>query len=240
MTNSVYSLLSGQIGLRNHLNVVANNLANVNTSGFKGQDTLFRSHVERLDMTGERLNMALDHDTYRNFRQGALNPTGNPLDLAIEGDGLFAYETPNGTAYGRDGRLARDVNGDLVTMTGYRILDAAGAPITINADAPSFSVANNGTISTPDGQIVGQVGVYQTDTTALNAIGDGLFTTEQPVELKVDGVVRQGMTEASNVQSVIELTNLITLQRAYERGKSLMDKEDERITNMLRTLGRSS
>src|SRR5690606_3316078 len=145
--------------------VVTNNIANMNTTAFKAERTIFQEHLERLGPVGQREDQSyvIDSATYRDLSQGRLEATGNPLDIAIEGEGWFAYNTEEGPVYGRDGRLLIDDMGRLATTDGKPILDIHGAEIVLPLEeAHLIDIAADGTVSA-EGLILGQIGIFQFD-----------------------------------------------------------------------------
>ena len=236
MSNPISVLLSKQIGLRQQVDVIANNVANISTTGFKREDLAFASHIERLDLPGDSLALAKVQSSHTDFRPGALARTGNAFDFAIEGAGFFAVETAAGVRYTRDGRFGTNQLGELVTSTGHRVLDEGGAPILIPAEISDLTISSDGVLSGPDGAAFGALGVRQLPEGFLRREADGLFVADAEPELAVDARVVQGFLESSNVNPVQELTDLIEAQRAYERGRAMVDSEHERIRQMIEKL----
>jgi flagellar basal-body rod protein FlgF len=236
MTNPIYTLLSKQVGLRQQVDVIAHNVANLSTTGFKREGLAFASHVERLDVPGDSLAMAEVRASHTDFSAGPLERTGNPFDFAIEGDGFFAVQTPAGVRYTRDGRFSSNALGELVTATGHRVLDEGGAPIVVPAQVSEITVSADGTLRGPDGRPLGVLGVRALPDGFLRREADGLFASEAEPEAAPEARVVQGFLEGSNVNPIRELTELIEAQRAYERGRAMLDTEDERIRRMIEKL----
>jgi flagellar basal-body rod protein FlgF len=236
MSNSISALLSKQVGLRRHVDVIAHNLANVSTTGFRREDLVFATHVEHLDLPGGSLALAKVGSTKTDLRPGGLESTGNPFDFAIEGEGFFAVETAAGVRYTRNGRFSTNQLGELVTTAGLQVLDDGGAPIVIPGTVAEISLSADGTLSTSEGVPLGVLGVRALPAGFLQREADGLFATEVEPEPAADARVVQGFLEASNVNAVQELTDLIEVQRAYERGRNMLDAEDERIRRMIEKL----
>jgi flagellar basal-body rod protein FlgF len=236
MTNPISALLSKQVGLRQQVDVIANNVANLSTTGFKREDLAFATHVERLDLPGGRLALARVESTSSDLRPGPLARTGNPFDLAIDGSGFFAVETAAGIRYTRDGRFSANQLGELVTTTGHRVLDDGGSPIIIPPEAAAITLSSDGMLSAADGAPLGMLAIRELPDGFLRREADGLFATEAEPEPVVDAKVVQGFLEGSNVNAVRELTDLIEAQRAYERGRAMLDAEDERIRRMIEKL----
>jgi flagellar basal-body rod protein FlgF len=223
------------MALQNQLEVVANNLANVNTTGFKGADSLFAQYVFKLDQNERAFKdkVAFVHDfgLIRNLSQGALNFTGNTFDVALQGEGYFAILGRGGVEnYTRAGSFTKNTEGFLSTMEGRLVLGTNGAPISIPADAGEIIIQGDGTVAERNGRNFGQLRIVrfenernlkQVDGTAFRAEGD------QPIPLQRPSVA-QGVLEASNVTPVVEITRLINLNRAYQETARLVTQEDER------------
>lgn len=238
MENATYTALTRQSGLMNEMRVVANNIANSSTTGYRSEGVIFAEHVKSLGPDNPSLSMATATARETEFSQGALTQTGGPFDLAIEGDGFFLIETPQGERLSRAGAFTPNENGDLVTPEGFRVLDAGGAPVFVPQGAGPVGIAPDGTISA-GGQPVGQIGLV-TPTDPLGMIReDGVrFRADGGYEQNVTGRMLQGFVEESNVDPVLEVTRMIEVQRAYELGQSFIDKEDERIRAAIQALGK--
>lgn len=238
MENATYTALTRQSGLMNEMRVVANNLANMNTTGFRSEGVIFAEHVKALGPNDPSLSMATASARETILEQGGLAQTGGSFDLAIEGDGFFLVETPGGERLTRAGAFTPNENGDLVTPEGYPVLDAGGAPVFVPQGAGPVGIAPDGTISV-GGQPVGQIGIVN----PVNVLGmvreDGVrFRADDGHEPALTGRMVQGFLEESNVNPVLQVTRMIEVQRAYELGQSFLDKEDERIRSALRALGK--
>lgn len=237
MENATYTALTRQAGLMREMRVVANNIANLSTTGFRTEGVVFAEHIKSLGPDDPSLSMATAAVRDTLLAQGALAQTGGTFDFAIEGDGFFLVETPGGERLTRAGSFMPNQDGDLVTPEGYRVLDAGGAPVFVPQGAGPVGVAPDGTISA-GGQPVGQVGLVR----PLNLIGmireDGVrFRADDGFEPALDARVLQGFLEESNVDPVLQVSRMIEVQRAYELGQSFLDKEDERIRGAIRALG---
>ncbi|HEY9022193.1 MAG: flagellar hook basal-body protein [Paracoccaceae bacterium] len=247
MDNSTYISLSLATALRRQLDVTANNMANTSTAGFKGERVVFSSFLHRDESaaTGDT-SFLIDRGSYVDQQQGAITVTGNTLDVALKGEGWFGYETPQGQrAYGRDGHFAVDAQGALMTMSGARVLDIGGNPINLPPDALNdLSISRNGTISSLANGVISQIGVFTLpDVQSYERIGNGMF-----IQPDLDGIrpaipdgtteVVQGAIEGSNIQPVVEMTRMMSIQKAYERAVELMNGEDDLRRDMLRRVGR--
>jgi len=237
MDNALYASVSRQSGLLNEMRLVANNIANISTTGFKSESLLFEEHISALGQH-RSLSMATASPRDTAMHQGAMTQTGGTFDLAIEGDGFFMIDTPEGQRLTRAGSFTPNAEGDLVTSDGFRVLDAGGAPVFVPQGAASIGIGADGTISA-DGQPVGQVGVFlpENETDLIREGGVRFSSATEPLPVP-NARMLQGYLEDSNVDPVLQIARMIEVQRAYELGQSFADKEDERIRGVIETLGR--
>ncbi|MEW2919465.1 flagellar hook-basal body complex protein [Ruegeria sp. ANG10] len=235
--DTAYTTLSRQSGLMNEMRLVANNIANANTTGYRAQGLVFSEFVR--DLPGNpSLSMARAEVRNTSLQQGLLTETGSQFDFAIEGDGFFMVETPSGNRLTRAGAFSPSAEGDLVTMDGHRVLDSNGAPVFIPPDAASIDVGSDGTLSI-EGQLLGQIGVYRVaDPKTLVREGSTQFRAEGEIDPVENPVVLQRFLEGSNVNAVEQVTRLVEIQRAYELGQSFLETEDERLRGALKALMR--
>lgn len=234
MDNTGYTTLSRQSGLMREMQIVANNLANMSTTGFRQEGLIFSEHVVRLE-EGPSVSMAGATVRNTSMLQGALTMTGGRLDLAIEGNGYFMVETPLGERLTRAGSFSANGEGDLVTNDGFRVLDAGGAPVFVPPDAADLAVSTDGTVST-GGRPIAQIGLYlPVDDNGLVREDGVMFRSEAGVEPALDGRILQGFLENANVNAIDQITRMIEVQRAYELGQSFLDAENERQREALRT-----
>lgn len=244
MENTSLIALSRQSTLRRQMDVIANNIANMNTSGFKGEKMLFRQHLVQSrggeNVLGDKLHFVRDLATVRDMSEGPLKKTGNPLDVAIRGKGLLAVETPDGERYTRNGSLQLDPEGNLVTQAGHRVLDDAGQPIQFGPGDSNVEISRDGTVASEAGQI-GKLKVVEFENpNDLQLIAGGLYdASSAPIPAEKPEVV-QGMVEGSNVEPVIELAKMIEVSRAYAGVKQMIDAEDQRIKKMVQEYGRTA
>lgn len=228
MDSTGYITLTRQSGLMREMQVVANNIANAATTGFRQEGVIFSEYVQGVQ-DGASLSMGQGNVRQTSLEQGNLTQTGGTFDFAIEGDGFFLIETPDGERLTRAGSFTTNGEGDLVTQDGYRVLDVGGAPVFIPPDAQSLSVSADGTISA-DGALAGQIGlVIPTNPTGMTRQSGVLFTAEEGFEPSETARIAQGFVEASNVDAIGQLARMIEVQRAYEMGQSFLDSEDERV-----------
>lgn len=234
MDNPGYIALTRQSGLMREMRVIANNVANMSTTGFRQSGLIFSEHVKSVS-DGPSLSMANGNVRDTSFIQGALMRTNGAYDLAIEGPGFFLVATPRGERLTRAGGFTPNAEGDLVTMDGYRLLDAGRAPIFIPPDAKDIAVGSDGTLSRESGPI-GQIGLYQpTDRNNLIREDGVFFRSDNGIEPVTTGRVLQGFLEGANVDPLTQIARMIEVQRAYEMGQKFLEAEDERIRSATRT-----
>jgi len=238
MDNSSYVMLTRMSGLRREMSVVAHNIANAATTGFRKEGVVFSEFVVGLGRQEPSVSMALGNTRQTLTLQGAMSQTNGNFDFAIEGDGFFQLETAQGPRLTRAGLFTPNQVGELVNPDGHRLLDLGGAPIFIPPDAQQVTMARDGTLSA-DGAPIAQVGVFQPqDPVTLTRAAGTLFQVEGEIIPVAQPQILQGFLEDSNVNPMIELTRMIDVQRAYERGQRMLDREDERIRSVIQALGR--
>lgn len=231
-----YTTLNRQSGLMREMGIVANNIANSSTTGFRREGVVFSEYVVALDQDPS-LSMAYASGRNVDLSQSTLSQTGGQFDMAIQGEGFFLIETPQGERLTRAGSFTPSAEGELVTPDGYRLLDAGGAPVFVPPDAKGVALAADGTLST-NGQPIAQVGLWQpTDPLALRHQTGTLFDGGE-LEPAEGAAILQGMLEDSNVEPVSEIARMIEVQRSYELGQKFLDAEDERVRGVISTLGR--
>lgn len=235
METAGYVTLTRQSGLMREMEIIAHNIANAATTGFRQQGLVFSEYIEAVQ-NGDSLSMAAARVKKTSLAQGILTQTGNPLDLAIEGNGYFQLETPNGVRLTRAGAFNVNATGDIVSADGHLVLDIDGAPINVPPGEADLTVAADGTLSLGD-QLLGQLGIVEPEQGAdLRREAGVLFQTDSALVASPDGLVLQGHLEGSNVDAISQLTRLIEVQRAYEMGQRLLDMGDERSKSVLQTL----
>jgi flagellar basal-body rod protein FlgF len=243
MDNALYVGLSRQMVLRRQLDIVANNIANVDTTGFKVESLMEKTNPGEPAFTlqGPRPVKFVGEDgVARDFGQGGLRRTDAPLDLGIEGQGFFQVTTPDGPRFTRDGRFRMDDTGKLVTEGGFPVADDGGGEITLDPDQGQVTVAADGTV-TQGTTRVGKLGVVKFATLAtLEKTGDNLYrnTSNQTPTQAEDARIRQGMLEDSNVKPILEITQMIEVSRAYEQMAKIMDSNAELSKSAVQRMGR--
>ncbi len=230
-----YTALTRQSGLMREMQAVANNIANISTTGFRREGLIFSEYVKRVD-GAPSLSMASGNTRNVDLTQAAVTQTGASFDFAIQGDGFFLIDTPEGERLTRAGSFTPSSDGELVNNDGYRLLDQGGAPVFIPPDARSIALSQDGTLSA-DGLPIARIGLWQpTDPTSLRHQAGTLFSAAE-LEPAEDATILQGFLEDSNVNPITEIARMIQVQRAYELGQGFMDKEDARIRGVIQTLG---
>jgi len=243
--NAAYVALSRQMTLRRQLDVVANNIANANTTGFKVEQLMVETEIgakARNDAIRPGASFVLDRGLGRDFGQGALQQTGRALDFAVDGEGaFFKIADATGEAYTRDGAFTVDPTGKLVTKAGDAV-QGDGGDIILDPKLGEISVAQDGTIS-QNGQLVGRLSLVRFDALgALSKDGDGLYRNRSnAAPIEATGVqIRQGMLEGSNVNSLTQITDMIKISRAYEQATKIIEQTNDLSRRSVERLGRVS
>ena len=241
MENALYVALSRQNALRQQMDVIANNLANMNTTAYRSESILFQEYLNKdHDKLGRSRDISYvqDFGTVRNFSQGAMNPTGNQFDVAISGNGYLTVETPDGKeAFTRHGQLHLNEEGQLVDTNGYPVLDVDDQIIVIDEAGGPVDINNEGTLTNDLGEIARLKVVEFQSEYALKARGGGLYETDVRPELAQDSAVLQGTLEGSNVNAIVEMTKMIDVSRAYEQTTNLLTKTEGLEKDAIRRLG---
>jgi flagellar basal-body rod protein FlgG len=254
MMRALYTAATGMIAQQYNIDTISNNLANVNTTGFRSNQARFQDLIYQtlrapgtpvgpsVVPVGQNVGLGVKIGaSEKTFTQGTLQQTSNPLDLAIQGDGFFQVTMPDGSsAYTRDGSFKRDANGSIVTADGYFL----SPQITIPANATAVQVGSDGTVTAliPGQQQPQQLGQIQlvrfTNAAGLAPQGQNLFTqtgasgapTLSQPGLNGTGTLQGGYLEASNVSVVEEMVNMITAQRAYEANSKAISTADQMLS----------
>ena len=246
MENAAYIGLSRQMTLRRELDIVANNVANADTTGFKVEQLMVSAEVgqrARNDAIRPSASFVLDNGVGRDFRQGSMAQTGRNLDFAIAGEGasFTVRDGTNGEAYTRDGAFTTDPEGRLTTKQGQAVL-ADGAEIVLDTERGPPTVGADGTI-TQQGQVTGRLSVVRFEALgALEKGGDGLYrnrSNTKPIEA-ADAQIHQGSLESSNVNPLIEITNLIEISRAYESVTRMIENTNDLSRRAVERLGKAA
>lgn len=239
MENALLIGVSRQIALHREMDVVANNIANINTTGYKADAAVFEEFLAPLANHGHfpggdrRLSYVHDRATWHDFKQGPLRQTGNALDVAIEGDAFLVVQTPRGERYTRNGALQINSTGQLVTAEGYQV-QAEGGPIVLQNTDSNIAIADDGTIRVRENGdsrsdvLRGKLRLVRFDQVAqLQKDGSSLFSAPagavpQTPEPANRVRVIQGALEQSNVRGVVEMSRMIELTRQYQQIANLL------------------
>jgi flagellar basal-body rod protein FlgF len=237
MDSTGYVTLTRQSGLLREFQVIANNIANAATTGYRQEGVVFAELLQDVP-DGPSISMANAAGRMTSEQQGTLTKTGGTLDIAIQGDGFFLIETPNGERLTRAGNFALSSAGELVTLDGFRVLDAGSAPIFIPPDALDIGISPDGSLSS-EGRALGQVGVFKPIEPMEVSREDGVkFHSPAGVEPDFKSRVMQGHLESSNVDPIGQVARMIEVQQAYQLGQKFLETEDERMRNALKSLFR--
>jgi flagellar basal-body rod protein FlgF len=239
MENPIYIALSRQDALRRQMDVVANNLANMTTPAYKQQRVLFLEYLAKpASSPVEKVSMVHDYGTIRNTAAGPISQTNNPLDLALQGDGYFSVDTRDGPRYTRSGRFQLDIDRQIVDPNGLPVLDEQDLPMVVPQNAGRITITADGIVTTEQGQ-VGKIKVVRFERDQfMNELGGGLYSTDEEPQQAPQTKVVQGAVEESNVQSVVEMTQMIEISRAYATNQKILDAEHERQRNAITKLSR--
>ena len=236
MENSIYLGLSRQMALQNNMDIVANNIANMSTSGFRAQNSVFEEYLSDPRYNEDPLSFVLDKGQYQNTTAGSLEQTGNPLNVALNGPGFMGIQLPGGeTGYTRDGDFQKREDGTLVSSSGYPIL-GQGGPITIPPDATEINIDEKGIVSTQSGTI-GQLQISEFENVQmLRPIGNNIYTSDAAGIPATETQAQQGFLEGSNVNAVAETTRMIKILREFQSTQKVLESEHDRIRSAIQKL----
>lgn len=238
MQSGLYVALSSQMALDKRLTTIADNVANTSTVGFHATGVKFEDVVSGLG--DKSVSFASAGDTYLSTRTGPLRETGNAFDFAIRGEAWFAIETPQGPVMTRDGRFTMLDTGELMSLEGYPVLDAGGAPIQLDPQGGPPEAGADGTLH-QDGRLVAALGLFEfqpgLNFTRYGNSGVVPFGPPEPVVDRIDAGVAQGFVQDSNVNPVQEITRLIQVQRAFEHVSALIRDSEQALDQAISTLG---
>lgn len=242
MDNTNYIALSRQMALWKQMDIVSNNMANMNTAGFKQDDALFTSYLvqtpEAQGVGSVPLYFTEDYGSFQNFAEGALVETGNTFDLAIKGDAFFCLETEAGEMYTRKGQFSLNADGQLVTNDGAVVLSENNEPFYFAPGEKEISITESGDVLTENG-LIGRLKLASfDDNQKLLKVAGTMFENVPGNAMRVgnnNAVVAQGAIEKSNVNPIEEMTKLIKVQRSYEYVQQMIDSEHERLSNTIST-----
>ncbi|MDE2464058.1 MAG: flagellar basal-body rod protein FlgF [Alphaproteobacteria bacterium] len=244
MDNALLINLSGQLSAYQAMDVIANNLANMSTPGFKREGMQFQEYLENVPpaatatglQTSQPLAFVQNGGVFRDVSEGPMNKTGDPLDLAIAGSGFFQVQTPNGVRYTRDGHFQLDAQGQIVDDNGYPLI-GDGGPITVTPQDGNIYIATDGTVSGAQGQIGTIKIVGFASQAGLSQQGSNLYATSQQPQANPGGLIQQGMLEGSNVQPIMEMSTMIKIMRKYQMMAALTKSQQQLQTQAIDKLG---
>lgn len=237
MENSIYIGLSRQAALRRQMSQVANNIANMNTTGFKREMMIFQAYETKVPFTPSN-DFVIDKGTAIDHQPGPMQQTGNTFDLAIDGPGYFQVDDGTGTYYTRNGTFSLDETNQLVTNQGHLVLNAAGEPIFVPNSDEKIVIESDGSVKLGD-EVYGRIAVVEFDRpVGLKKFKDSLFTTDELPRPADNSFVQQGLIETSNVNPIAELTTMIEVSRMYEAVKNLVSSESDREQQAIQRLAR--
>jgi flagellar basal-body rod protein FlgF len=245
MDNSLLIGLSRQVALGRELDVVANNIANINTTGFKADGSIFEEYLSptaRSSSNSGKVSFVRDRGTWHDLSQGATERTGGQLDVAIDGKGFLVVQTPRGERYTRNGSLQLGPTGNLMTGDGFPIVGDAG-PITLQPNDRDISISNTGTISVRAGtsnidSVRGKLKIVSFDeaqSMRMTKDGGGTFAAPADVTPQADTNSRvvQGAVEKSNVRGVVEITRMIEITRSYSQVAAILQQQSDMRTSVI-------
>lgn len=239
MTTTAEVALSYQLALSNQLDITANNIANMSTTGFQSSQPLFAEFLVEVDSDGTDIAYVEDRGTLRNTDAGPLNFTGNTMDLGLQGKGYFVVEQAGEFLYTRNGSFRLDESGRLVTNGGAAVLDEQDNPIVFSPDEASIEISRDGTVRTENGEIGRLQIVDFDDQQDMELLGSSLLRTDQvPFEAAGTEIV-QGMLEGSNVIAISEMTRMIELLRSYQSANQLITSDEDRQEKAIDILTRA-
>jgi flagellar basal-body rod protein FlgF len=238
MQSALYVGLSAQVALEKRLQTIANNVANVNTAGFRTDVVKFETVLSRAGANPVAFSTPGDNIISREV--GNITESGNPLDVAVVGQGWLAFAGPNGTVYTRDGRLQIAPNGDLQTVSGFPVIDSGGAQIMLNPQGGPVAISRSGAI-TQDNSEVGTIGLFSIPADAnLDRYGNSGVVPDRPataiVDFNRDGF-KQGYVEGSGANPMMELTKLMAASRAFDGTNTMIEGTENSLQDAIRTLG---
>jgi flagellar basal-body rod protein FlgF len=242
MENAQLISLSRQIALTRQMDVVANNMANINTTGFKAENMLFEEYKSPkardrdFSYQDQVLSFTEDWATVHDMSSGAMKLTGNDLDVAVQGDGFLSVQTPQGERWTKAGALMINNAGTLVDQSGNPVL-SNGGPITFGADDGTITIGEDGSINTQNGGNKGSLKVVEfANVQELKREGSNLWSGGTPVAATNTRII-QGAIEGSNVSGVTEMAEMIRVQRAYQSLATLMEKQNDLRGSAIKRLG---
>ena len=241
MDNTLLISLSQQLASYRAMDVIANNLANMSTPAYKREAVQFKEYVEQLPTTDaqtgpQTVSFVQDAGVLRDMKEGQLNRTNAPFDVAINGKGYFEIQTANGPRYTRNGHFALNAQGELVSGGGNPVV-GDGGPITITPDDGDIHIAADGTVSGKQGQLGKLKLVDFANSGELTKEGSSLYSTTQTATPVANPQIEQGMIETSNVQPVVEMSKMLEVMRNYQATATLTQSQQDLMRQAIDKLG---
>lgn len=239
MESSLYVGLSRQIVLDRAMSLVANNVANANTAGYRAQNPMFDEYISKERYDKDPLSMVYDKGQYDSTQPGTVQLTGNTYDVALDGPGFIGVTTASGNLqYTRAGNFTVNNANELVTTDGSKVSGPGGGSISIPANAKEIKITGEGEI-TADGNVVGRLGIYEFDNLQdLKPQGNGLYSASNPGRPATETKVIQGALEGSNVNAIQETTRMIEILRTYQSTMRMIQNEQERQVSAIQALAK--
>jgi flagellar basal-body rod protein FlgF len=240
MQSNIYVGLSAQLALQRRLDTIATNVANASTAGYRAEEMSFEEVISKADKTA--VSFVSKGENRLSTEAGELTQTDNPLDIAVRGDAWLAIQTPTGTAYTRDGRMQMRSDGVLTNLEGNPFLDAGATPIQLDPEGGRITINKAGTIE-QDGNNLGAFGLYvmPQGTRLTRAQGASVIPDQDPVP-EIDFLrtgIQQGYVEKSNVNAILEMTHLTSLQRSFDAVSNVLRETESSLQDSLKTLAGS-
>ncbi|WPP04114.1 flagellar basal-body rod protein FlgF [Methylocella tundrae] len=241
MQSGLYVTLSAEVALDRRLTTIAANVANQSTPGYRAEEIEFKSLISKAD--SNPVAFASQGASFISRRAGVPIKTDNPLDVAVQGEGWLALQTPDGTVYTKDGRMQMEQSGALVSVDGYPVLDAGNSAILLDPAAGPPTIAQDGMI-TQNGHQIGAIGIFSLDAGAkLKRYNNSGVVSDRPATAELDFTsngIAQGFIEGANINPVLEMAKLIMVSRAFESIASATEGSESSLKDAIKTLGATS
>jgi len=239
MESSLYVGLSRQMVLDHAMTMVADNVANANTTGYRAQNPMFQEYISKERYDKNNLSMVYDMGQYDTTQPGTIQVTGNPYDVALNGPGFIAVKTPSGEMqYTRSGNFTVNNNNELVTSSGFKVSGPGGDVIAIPTSAKEVKITDQGEVSA-DGNTVGRIGIFEFDNLQdLKPAGNNLYSAPTPGRPATETKMIQGSLEGSNVNAIQETTRMIEILRTYQSTIRMIQNEQDRQVGAIQTMAK--
>ena len=240
MENSLYVGISRQMALTSTMDMIANNVANMSTPGYRTQNPLFKEFISNTPGDSEKLSMVYDYGQWHTTTAGPARFTGGTYDVALSGPGFMGITTPTGeTMYTRAGNFTVSSSNQLINSAGYTVASSTGASISIPPDAQEIKITDDGDV-TADGDVVGRIMMMEFGNLQdLKPQGNGLYSATGGLPA-TETKMKQGMLEGSNVNPILEMTRMIETLRNYQSTQKMINAEDERQRGGIQKLANPS